>query len=35
MNAIEVRSAIKFYGKNNVKQTILNGLDMTVKCGSM
>lgn len=35
MNAIEVRSAIKSYGKKNDKQIILNGLDMTVKCGSM
>ena len=35
MNAIEVRNAIKSYGKKSDKQTILNGLDMTVKCGSM
>lgn len=35
MNTVEIRNAYKHYGKNDEKFVVLNGLDMTVKQGSM
>lgn len=35
MNTVEIRNAHKHYGKKEEKFVVLNGLDMTVKQGSM
>ena len=35
MNAVEIKSACKYYGSKKDPQLVLNGLDMTVKKNTM